>query len=70
MTIPTLPDPYWQNPEQTADLSLWAAALSEQGDPRGPYVEMCLAGASPDERTAVQKKLGGKLVGPARPCKT
>lgn len=56
---------YWKEPDSTDALQVWADALVERGDPRGEYVQHCLQGAEPARR-ALEKKLGGKLVGPAR----
>lgn len=60
-------DAYWADPGSTEALRLWAEALAESGDVRGEYVLLCLEGpAAEPRRLAMEKKLGGKLVGPAR----
>jgi hypothetical protein len=58
---------YWNDPGSKDALRVWADALIERGDPRGEYVQICLEGSpAKDKRRALEKKLGGKLVGPAR----
>jgi uncharacterized protein (TIGR02996 family) len=61
---------FWDNPDDTATLRVWADAMSERGDPRGELVQLSLVDKPTDEtrqkRVALQKKYGGKLVGPAR----
>src|SRR4051812_11988356 len=62
---------YWQNPDDLNALRVWADSLSEQGDPRGEFIQLSVL-ESPEakqvaRRVALKNKLGGKLVGPARP---
>jgi len=61
---------HWQHPDDKAVLRVWADALAERGDPRGEFIQLCLiehpTDAQREARVALQKKAGGKLVGPAR----
>lgn len=62
---------FWENPDDLDALRVWADALVEQGDVRGEFLQLATlehATAEQVERkAALQKKLGGQLVGPARP---
>jgi hypothetical protein len=62
--------PYWARPGDRAALHVWADVLCERGDPRGEYLALCLLSdpteAQRQKRATVERKLGGKLVGPAR----
>ncbi len=69
MSEQSLRDAFWKNPHNTAALSVWADYLSERGDPRGEFIHLSLRGELNEKqlhRYAALRKLGGKLVGPAR----
>lgn len=62
---------FWENPDDLDALRVWADALVEQGDVRGEFLQLAtLEHPSAEQRerqAALRKKLGGQLVGPARP---
>ncbi len=62
---------YWRDPTDLNALRVWADALTEAEDPRGEFIALSVLAERTDEQTArlgaLFKKLGGKLVGPARP---
>lgn len=62
---------YWANPDDLNALRVWADALVEAGDVRGEFIQLSTLEHRSDEQTkrlqTVFNKLGGKLVGPARP---
>lgn len=62
---------YWANPDDLDTLRVWADALVEAGDVRGEFIQLSTLEHRSDEQSkrlqAVFNKLGGKLVGPARP---
>jgi uncharacterized protein (TIGR02996 family) len=62
---------FWPNPEKLDALRVWADFLNEQGDPRGEFIQLSVLEApTPEQRArclSLKKRLGGKLVGPARP---
>lgn len=62
---------FWENPDDLDALRVWADALVEQGDVRGEFLQLATLEHSSQEQqarqAALQKKLGGQLVGPARP---
>jgi hypothetical protein len=62
---------YWQDPDDTALLRVWADSLLERGELRGEYIQLCSI-ENPSEqqrkrRATLETKSNGKLVGPARP---
>ncbi|MGC4113239.1 MAG: aminotransferase class I/II-fold pyridoxal phosphate-dependent enzyme [Myxococcales bacterium] len=61
---------FWKNPDDLDALRVFADLLLEKGDPRGEYLQLSLLESPTDEQIeksgALRKKLGGKLVGPAR----
>lgn len=61
----------WQNPTDRDAMRVWADSLAESGDPRGEFMQLRLLDeptpAQAEKAAALEKKLGGKLVGPARP---
>lgn len=61
----------WQNPTDRDAMRVWADSLAEAGDPRGEFMQLKLleapTEAQSEKAAALEKKLGGKLVGPARP---
>jgi uncharacterized protein (TIGR02996 family) len=65
-----LKEAFWKNPDDSDLLRVWADFLLEKGDPRGEYIQLELLEDPTDEQSdrarALFKKLGGKLVGPAR----
>ena len=62
---------FWKNPDDLDALRVFADVLSEKGDPRGEFSQLSLLTDPTEEqtkkRTTIEKKLGGQLVGPARP---
>lgn len=62
---------YWQNPDDSNSLSVWADLLAEHGDVRAEFVQLSLlpdpTDAQIERRAAIEKKEAGRLVGPARP---
>lgn len=57
---------YWQKPDDEL-LRVFADALEQEGDPRGPFIQLSLAGdAAKDQCGVFQRKHGGNLVGPAK----
>lgn len=71
MDVPKLLSPFWENPDDTSALMVWADALVESGDLRGEWLQLNLVEARSAEQEkkliAYGRKHGGKLVGPARP---
>jgi len=63
---------WWKKPDDLDRLRVLADSWAEQGDPRGEFVQLSLiAEPSPAQiakRESLLKKLGGALVGPARPA--
>lgn len=61
---------FWKNPDDLTALKVWADALIERGDVRGEFIHLSLVEDPTDEQfersRSMVKKLGGKLVGPAR----
>lgn len=61
----------WRDPTDRDALRVWADELAAEGDPRGEFMQLHLLDNPTEEqetkRAALEKKLGGKLVGPARP---
>ncbi len=64
-------DAFWKNPDDLNPVKVWADTLVERGDVRGEFMQLCLLEHPTDEqderRRLMRKKLGGQLVGPARP---
>jgi hypothetical protein len=59
-------DQYWQKPSDEL-LRVYADALEQEGDPRGQFIQLSLAGDTAKEQRGVfQRKHGGALVGPAK----
>lgn len=62
---------FWANPDDLTALKVWADALIERGDERGEFIRLCMLEDPSEEQyersRTMLKKLGGKLVGPARP---
>lgn len=62
---------FWENPDDLDALRVWADALVEQGDVRGEFFQLATLEHPTEEqqaqKAALQKRLGGQLVGPARP---
>ncbi len=61
----TLFDAYWNAPDDSALLRVYADELDRAGDPRGAFIQVCLA-ENHNLRRAILKKYGGALVGPGR----
>lgn len=61
----------WRDPMDRDALRVWADELAAAGDPRGEFMQLHLLDDPTEEqetkRAALEKKLGGKLAGPARP---
>lgn len=61
---------FWKNPDDLTALKVWADALIERGDVRGEFIHLSLLEDPTEEQyersRSMLKKLGGKLVGPAR----
>ncbi len=61
----------WQAPTDRDAMRVWADSLAQSGDPRGEFMQLRLLDdptpAQSAKAAALEKKLGGKLVGPARP---
>ncbi len=64
-------DVWWQNPGDLNALRVLADAWVERSDPRGEFVQLSLLEQPTVDQTArresLLKRLGGALVGPARP---
>jgi uncharacterized protein (TIGR02996 family) len=57
---------YWQKPSDEL-LRVYADALEQEGDPRGQFIQLSLAGDTAKDQCGVyQRKHGGELVGPAK----
>jgi len=66
-----LRETFWRSPSDRDALRVWADFLAESGDPRGEFMQLRMlenpTEAQVEKTNALEKKLGGKLVGPARP---
>jgi len=60
----TLWDQYWHHPDDEL-LGIYADALEQEGDPRGRFIHLSLAGKT-DEAGVWERKHGGNLVGEAK----
>lgn len=62
---------FWANPDDVGALRVWADSLSEQGDPRGEFIQLSVldgpSAAQQARHASLARSQKGKLVGPARP---
>ncbi len=62
---------FWERPNDPSAVQVWADALVEEGDVRGEFLQLStLSHPTPEQEArlaTMRKKLGGQLVGPARP---
>jgi hypothetical protein len=68
---PLVTSRFWNDPDDPDAVRVWADALVEQGDVRGEFIQLSTldqpTAKQVARREALRKKLGGQLVGPARP---